>query len=325
MTTRSTVRATLASTIFLGLAFPCHAQFSRALAGLPSSSSITGTGTVVTTYSPQTMRLRVDLSGTAKNAKDAVAKLKAVSEAATGKLADLDAEKDSVKIGPPRVTAAVNDQRRQMEMMVRQRMRGAGKKPKAQPEPPVVVSATLSAEWKLNGKDAAARLLEAREIEDKIKAADLAGNKQKSEEASEEEEEMAEEMNEQFMGGNDNQPKPGEPMFIYVAKVDDEGRSKALASAFAKARTEAEQLAAAAGVKLGPLRGVQAHAGRNEYENYQYQYMGGGMNPYMLAQMGMSDGEATGGTPREAIGMQPGETSLNYSVSASFEIAGQEK
>jgi len=58
------------------------------------------------------------------------------------------------------------------------------------PEPPIVVSATVTAEWKLDGKDPAKLIVDAHELQGKVKAADLAGTKQKSEEASEEEQEL---------------------------------------------------------------------------------------------------------------------------------------
>ncbi len=203
--------------------------------------------------------------------------------------------------------------------MVRQRMRAGGKKPKAQPEPPVVVAATLSAEWKLSGKDAAALLIEGHELEASVKAADLAATKQQTEEASEEDQEMADEM-EQYGMRDDSQPKPGQPVFIYVAKVDDAERAKALGAAFAKARSEAEQLAAAAGVKLGSLRGLQSQASPSdmEYEGYA-RY--GNMRHYMMAQMAAS-GESAGALPTEAVGMQPGEVKMTFAVYASFDIAG---
>ena len=303
-------------TIVLGLSTSARAQFGGAATGGPS---VTGTGVNVVKRSPETLRLRIDLSGSAKNVKDALAKLKTASDAATSKLAELDAEKDSIKIAAPRIAEAANDQRRQMEMMVRQRMRATGKKPKATPEPPVVVSAALTAEWKLAGKDPVQLLIDTKELEEKVKAADLAGLKQKSEEASEEDQELAEEMMDQFgnMGGDESQPKPGDPLFMYVAKIGGEERTKALSDAFTTARAEAEQLAAAATAKLGSLRGLQSNAASNESQNYNYGRYN--MQQYMFAQMAAT-GETAGGTPTEAVGVQPGEVSLTFTVVASFEL-----
>ena len=62
-----------------------------------------------------------------------------------------------------------------MEMMVRQRMRQAGKRSKKAPEKPVSVSCTLTAQWKLQGKTSETLLLETQAIEDKVRAADLPG------------------------------------------------------------------------------------------------------------------------------------------------------
>jgi uncharacterized protein YggE len=290
------------------------------LPGAAGAASVTGSGTTVLTRSPKTLRLRIDLSGSAKSTKDALAKLKSIGDAATAKLTELGAEKETVKLSPPRIADASNDQRRQMEMMVRQRMRAGGKKPKAQPEPPVVVSASLTAEWKLAGKDAAALLIEGHDLEESVKAADLAGSKHKSEEASEEEQEMADEMADQFGMQNDGQPKPGQPLFVYVAKVDEAERAKALSSAFAKARAEAEQLAAAAGVQIGPLRGLQSQAAPSDIENYGYSRYNG-MRQYLMSQMSAA-GEGQDALPVEAVGTHPGEVKMTFAVYASFDLAG---
>jgi hypothetical protein len=299
----------------LGAGRVAQAQFG----GGSGNPSVAGNGATVLSRTPKTMRLRIDLSGSAKSTKDALAKLKSLGDSATAKVKELGAEKDSIKLSTPRIADASNDQRRQMEMMVRQRMRASGKKPKAQPEPPVVVSATLTAEWKLAGKDVPALLVEGHDLEEEVKAADLAATKQKGEDASEEEQEMTDEM-EQFGMREDGQPKPGQPVFMYVAKVDEAERAKALSGAFEKARIEAEQLAAAAGVKLGPLRGLQSAAAPSEMENYGYSRYGN-MRQLMMAQMAGGE-ESTGSSPTEAVGMHPGEVKMTFAVYANFELAG---
>jgi hypothetical protein len=123
---------------------------------------------------------------------------------------------------------------------------------------------------------------------------------------------------------DENQPKPGQPMFIYVAKVSDEDRAKVLSAAFAKARSEAEQLAAAANAKIGSLTGLQSHAIANESRNYGYNYAQYQMQQYMFAELS-PNGESAGGGPVEAIGTQPGEVSLGYNVIASFELIPSQK
>ncbi len=75
-----------------------QAQFS----GGSGAQTVTGTGATVLSQSPKTLRLRVDLSGSAKSTKDALAKLKSLGDAASARLKDLGAEKDSIKLSPPR-------------------------------------------------------------------------------------------------------------------------------------------------------------------------------------------------------------------------------
>jgi hypothetical protein len=208
-----------------------------------------------------------------------------------------------------------------MEMMVRQRMRQAGKKNKKAPEKPIAVSCTVTAEWKLKGKTPIELLLEAQAIEDKVRGADLAGGD--AEEKTAEEQELAEEMQEQMPNFNDDdsQPKPGEPTFIFVSKISPEDRTKATAAAFAKARQQAEELSVAAGAELGALLGLSRQVTPNN--------LGFGMSPYYaygnmrnqrLMQVMLERAESGDDDGAEAIGAQPSEVALPINVTAAFQL-----
>ena len=135
----------------------------------------------------------------------ALKKLEAHRDAALNQLAKMSSEKETTRAGEvaDRFDAS-NPQQQQMEMMVRQRMRQAGKKNKKAPEKPIAVTCTVTAEWKLEGQDSGIELLlEAQAIEDKVRAADLAGGD--TEEKTAEEEELAEEMEEQMPNFNDDE------------------------------------------------------------------------------------------------------------------------
>ena len=97
-------------------------------------------------------------------------------------------------------------------------------------------------------------LLAATELQDKIRAADLGQAKS----ASLEEQEAMEES-----GSYDgNAPvRPGEPVFLFVARVPEDVRAKALADALGKARAGAERLAKAAtpDKELLPFVGPQSY------------------------------------------------------------------
>ena len=145
-------------------------------------------------------------------------------------MTSLGAEKDSIKIDNTKITPKNDqDQQRQMQRMMMHCMQQGGKTPKKPKKvaEPVLVSAMLTAEWKLDTKSADELLLSVNALQEKIKAADLAGMKD-AEKLSPEQEEMLEEMGDQEMYNynSNNQPKPGEPVFLFVGKISDAERDK---------------------------------------------------------------------------------------------------
>ena len=101
-------------------------------------------------------------------------------------------------------------------------------------------------------------------MREKVKAAELGGGKE-APKLSPEEQEVAEEMAAQTarnMGSDEEQAKPGEPHFLFVARLSPQDRQTALAEAFAKAKAQAAELAKAAGAGLGPMTGLSGEAER---------------------------------------------------------------
>ena len=286
------------------------------------SSAIASSGVSVIKRQPDILRMQVELSAKGKTLKEALSKLKTQSATATEQLQKLKAIEASVKSGEPQISTAQTDRQRQMEMMVRQRMRAGGRKAKKAPEqPPVAVNSRLTAEWQLKAKDAEGLLLESKALEDAIKAADLAGVKD-TEEKSAEEEEAAEEADEMMaMNDNGQQAKPGEPYFVYVAKISSEEQAKALAAAFAKARSNADQLGTAAGAKLGPLRSISSQSSANPYANsYNNFYGRGGGRDFLMQQMLEQQSQSEEDSPAEAFGASPSEVMLPVRVQVTFSL-----
>ncbi len=288
-----------------------------------SEGTVTGQGSVEIKRQADVLRVQVDLLARGKDPKEALAKLKERREAAKTQLAALGADKQAISIGEPAISADTSDSRRQMQMMVMQRMRaglGKAKKPdKTKTSPPVTVTATLKADLPLKGTGVEEALVAAHQLQEKIKSADLAGMKE-LEQLKADDEELAEEMAEADMMGmyNQGQPRPGEPVFLFVAKVTEQERDKALAEAFQKAKREAGRLARAAGAELGTLGNLhsssQSSSGdaTNPYDYGRY------MQVARMSGLG-GDGEESA---TEAVGAQPGQVSLRISVTASFSLKG---
>ncbi|MEX0677952.1 MAG: SIMPL domain-containing protein [Pirellulales bacterium] len=281
-----------------------------------SNSTVSGTGMEVIKRQPGFLRLQIELSAKAATLGEALKKLNARRDAALEQLAKMSSEKETIEAGAPHIDTAGNDRQRQIEMMVQQRLRQRSKKSKKPDKKPVTVALSLKAEWTLKGATADEILLEAHQIEEKVRAADLSGKD--SEESTAEDEELTEEMADQIsMYENANQPKPGEPYFIYVSKISPEERAKAMAAAFAKARQQAEQLSQAAGAELGPLSGLSATA-TNPF-NYGYNSPFAGTNQF-LTQLMSQQNEQGANDMAEAVGAQPGQVVLPINVMASFQL-----
>jgi uncharacterized protein YggE len=322
------VHSLAAVAIWAVLAPAGHGQIAGAGAPADASAAVSGSGAVVLKRKPEILRMFVEISAKGKNLKEALDKLKDRRDAVEKRLAEIGADKDSIKIDSPKIPPVDPNRQRQLQQMVQMRMRERGKRVTKKPDSakPVTVAVSVTADFPLSADDADGILLAAGGLEERIRKADLAGSKEKDEQ-SPEDEEIAEEAGEMELFGDPNAAKPGEPNFVFVAKISAEARAKALASAFEKAKIQAAQVAAAAGAKLGDLRRVssQNYAGRGAYggfeEAYAYQQMGGG-SAYrrFLMQMQQTDAGETDADTSEAFGAQPGEVHFPLTVTAEFSL-----
>jgi uncharacterized protein YggE len=287
----------------------------------PETGTVSGSGMVLLKRKPDLLRLKVDVIAQGKTMKEALASLKDRREATQVSLGKLGAVKESVAFTDPQINSTVLAARQQMAMMIQARMGGGrAKKTAKKAAPPVVVSSRLTAEWPLKGKDTESLLLEISQLQETIKAADLAGKKD-LEKLGGEDEELSQElegMAEGPYGGDPSQGQPGTAAFTLVSKLTPQDRAGALADAFKKAKTQASEIAEAAGTKLGPLRqlgslaqqGGEADSTSAQWQAY-YQAMGGGRGA-----MPGTESE----TDSEAQGTQPGEVTYRVTVTASFDI-----
>jgi hypothetical protein len=267
----------------------------------------------------------LQLTGKGKTLEEALAALKERREAAVAQLEKLGVDTKALVFTPPGVDVSTAAQQQRMEAMIAQRMGGRGVKKGAKTtKPPVSVTTMLTANWSLAGDTTEKLLLAAEAVREKVKAAELAGAKD-APKLSPEEQEVAEEMAAQAspnMGGDEEQSKPGEPRFLFVARLSRQGRQTALADAFAKAKLQAAELAQAAGARLGPMTGLSGEAGGgmggfnnpygryNNYNRGEYEFM------QQIAQAAGSE-EQQG----EAVAPRPDGIGFDFIVSATFAVA----
>jgi hypothetical protein len=288
------------------------------------SRTITAGGVATVQRKPTQLRLYMQLTAKGKTLDEALAKLKDRREAATAQLETLKADKKSIVFGSPSMSDAQSGRRKQIEMVMAARMRASGKKvPKAMQAPQTVtVSATLTAQWPLEADSPEKLLVLTQKLQDKIKAADLAGSKE-AEKLSPEEEEVEEEVKQMTSNRyeGDESASAGQPQFLFVATLPKEERQKLLAEAFTKAKKQAGDLAKAAGVEIGPLVGLSGNcSGQNSYGN-EYSYDSSGrmamLRQVMAAQQG---GEGADEKEDEAIGNDPAQLRFSGYAQAMFQL-----
>jgi hypothetical protein len=203
--------------------------------------------------------------------------------------------------------------------MMAQRLRGGKRSAKKEEtKPPVAVSTTLTAHWPLQSETGEELLLAATALQDKIKAADLAGAKETSQLTPEEQEALEEMESQGYNPYGDQEAKPGEPMFLFVAAIAEADREKAEAEAFQKAKQHAARLAKAAGAGLGKLQSLTG-AGQTGVDESEY------ANPYgyNVAAYRMLQAMQAGGQPEsetEAIGATPAKVTYQVTITAGFEL-----
>ncbi len=265
---------------------------------------------------PEIMRLKLDIQASAPELPQALAKLKEKREAAVKKLKEIGASDEAIAFeGPTLVPDQTEAMKRQMAMMRGGQDNQPEEEKDAKPAK-VNVALTLKLDLPLQTADTEALLVTVHQLQERIRKADLAGLK--DEKLTEEEQEEKAEMQEQ-MGrfGGDNQPAPGEATFVFVWKVSDAERGKLLADAFADAKASAQELAAAAGAKLGPLVSLSGGP-TSQDEDYGYSYS---MNPmfYQVMQRAraMSSSDQA---DKEAVGVLPQKIAKRVMVMASYAL-----
>jgi len=281
--------------------------------GKPAISAV-GTSTVQ--RKPTQLKMFVQLTAKGKNLEEALAKLKERREAAKTQLESLNADKKSIVFGSPSLSNFQSVRKRQIEAMVQAQLRSRGKKaPKGLVAPQTVtVSTTLTVHWPLEAETEEKLMLLAQGIQDKVKAADLAGGKEKEvEKLSPEEEELAEEAGMTLGQSGEDPQQLGQPRFAYVATLSKEDRQKAMSDAFANAKTQAADLAKAAGVEIGPLVGISGGcSGQSNFTNNIYaRYDSSEEAQFMQQMIAQQTGEDPDAKQDEAMSAEPGKLKFN--------------
>jgi uncharacterized protein YggE len=285
----------------------------------PHPRTVVGRGLFELKKQPEMLRVQVEVFAKGKDLKEALAKLRLRRLATQKFLESIGAASNSIEFTEAAVNPEKADRQRRIGMMMmRMRAQQGGKPTKEKPKeaPPILVISNLKAEIKLPAGDAEELLLATHSLEQKIKAADIAGTKDIQQLTPQDEEQAAEEM------GEDNDPdarKPGEPMFFYVRKLSEKEHAGAIGQAFKKARRDALQLAVAAGVELGPLDHLESDMGVEVNQGVEDSNSESALMRQFV-EHGRMSGTAEENTTPEAIGMQPSKVFFRVALTATFEV-----
>lgn len=281
-----------------------------AIATDPPIASVSGTGVMEIKRSAETLRVQLEVMARGKNLSEALDKLKIRREESAAALAKLGAVKDSVSFGDADMVDEASDRQGQMERMMMARNRALGKATKPKTETPTVVTVMVKADFPLPADKPEALLLAAKTLQEKIKAAELGGLKA-DEKVSPEAEEQAEEA----VGGSNRGEMPrGTPAFLYVVKLTEAEKSKALAEAFELAKRDAARLAKAAGQSLGELQKLSDQS-QPGIDPEDLQMMS--QREYGYNRFGRGTSVIVGD---EAMGMSPGKVVVKIGVVAQFRL-----
>ena len=285
-----------------------------------AAGTVSGSGMVTVRRPPTVMRMTIQLSEKAESLQEALTLLKDRREAAILQLETLGAKKDTIKAKPATLSTGESPQQRQIERMLEMRRRQGRRIPKGIDTPEVVtVTCTMTAEWDIEATDHEKLLLFAKDIQDQVTQADLAGTKEEKP-LSPEAAELAEEMEAMMSDYGEEQQQPGEPSFYYVARLSDEDRDDALAQAFQRAKTQADRLARAAGSQLGNLSTLNGMINQADsemagfYPSSSYSYQMRRMMAQIAGEMG-GDADDT-----EALVPTPSLCPFHVMVNATFKL-----
>ena len=206
----------------------------------------------------------LQLTGKGKTLEEALAALKERREAVVAQLEKLGVDKSALVFTPPGVDDSAGAQQRRMEVMIAQRMGGrerqegreAGQAARSRDDH---AHGAVAPGGRHHGETASGRRCRAREDQGRRPGRRQGGPETFAGRARGGGRNGRPDS--PNMGGDEEQAKPGEPRFLFVARLSPQDRQTALADAFAKAKLQAAELAKAAGAGLGPMTGLSETAG----------------------------------------------------------------
>jgi uncharacterized protein YggE len=291
-----------------------------------SPGIVSATGSASIERPAERMRMQIVIQGRDATPEGALKVLNQRIDKARKSLAKLEADKNSIRVGAPRIVEpSQNMMQNQMMIMggvaVGAAGLGAGAAAGGEVAQPIIFSATLTADWILAAEEPGAMLAAVHQLQQKIKAVELSGV---DEEAGLPDQGAAppEGVLFQQVMISTGMPDLRQPAFCFVAEVAEQEYERAVAEAYERARRQAARLAKAAGLQLGDIRSLSSAIVSNPEVNQTLTFpmQAGQENPRNLLLMQALQQQGPRDDVQEALGVQPGIIKLRVDVTTSFDI-----
>jgi uncharacterized protein YggE len=286
----------------------------------PCEGTVTGQGSVIIEQLPDVLRVDVLLVAAGKDYKDALARLDARRATAQEWLVQLGASEGTISCSDPAIVPARQAPRTIAATPVSglapvEESGPPGTPPsdaKARPAPSAV-SKKLRADLPLKATGADELLLVAQDLQKRVRDAGLGGIKELGEEALR--------LEIPGCGVCGAGAEPGAPTFQFVSRIGAEVKSRTLAVAFAKARSQADQLARAAGCELGELRSLSGTSTvAPDLRGFMGTPFAAGGHPLIAGTDPLSASAGSPSEDYEATGIKPGKVQYRVGVNATFTL-----
>jgi uncharacterized protein YggE len=233
----------------------------------PAAASIHASGQHELKLAPQRLRLALNIRAEGVDAKSAIEALIRHKQRVKNELLAMKAEEDSIDLGTAQLSSGIPGMPAEMmrygagiygARMLSQ-VAGASNTDPAQVPKVYIATSRVRAEWPLPTTDADALAMLPETLKEQVKERDLAGEKNKAElDGAQQEklEEMQAAMQEN-MGYYSSDEGSSPVAVMFVAKIDEESRRKAVSAAYERALAQAKMLSSVSGKSLGNLKSLR--------------------------------------------------------------------
>jgi uncharacterized protein YggE len=204
---------------------------------------------------PQKLRLTLNIRAEGVDAKSAIEALLEHKERVKNELLAMKADEASIDFGAAQLTSGIPGMSAEMgpyaaRMMARQ-VAGALKV--------YIAASRVRAEWPLPTTDADALAMLPETLKEQVKERDLRGEKNKAQ-LDEVQQEKLEEMQaamQENMGYYSDNSEAATVLVMFVAKINEDDRKKAVSAAYERATAQAKMLSSVTGKSLGSLKSLR--------------------------------------------------------------------